>query len=142
MSDLAAGTIKAGDTVNVIAHSGAGQRILEAAWFLPVKINLLMYGAPAFVGAIPSRIENIQQIWGTEELFKRTEPLLEAAAIGSGYSGIIHQTVWMESVYHTDWPNLDKWGYNCDNLSECNHNGKTFLQWLAELISGFFASVR
>ncbi|HLD49662.1 MAG TPA: cysteine peptidase family C39 domain-containing protein [bacterium] len=142
LSDLAAGTIKAGDTVNVIAHSGAGQRILEAAWFLPVKINLLMYGAPAFVGAIPSRIENIQQIWGTEDLFKRTEPLLEAAAIGSGYSGIIHQTVWMESVYHTDWPNLDKWGYNCDNLSECNHNGKTFLQWLAELISGFFASVR
>ncbi len=141
-SDLAVGIIKAGDTINVIAYSGGGQRIIEASWFLPVKIDLIAYGAPMLASTISDRIQTIQPVWGTKDILSA----LGIFPIGTGltfasYMGSLKETIWMDNVWHFDQPNLDKWGYHCDGIHECNHNGESFLEWLARLINGFFVSL-
>ncbi len=142
LRDLELGVINPGDTINIIAYSGGGQRLLEAAQFLPVNIDVLMHGAPVIGSVFNSRITNIKQIWGENDPLKFLEPILITLKTLGNFSSNVYPTTWMTNVWHFDLPRLNQWGYHCDRTDKCGRSTfDTTIQELAFYVNSFFESI-
>ncbi len=138
-NDIASGIIKVGDTINMIAHSGAGQAVLAAASELfrafGIKLNVVLYGSPVFWPILSSNILNMQVLVGSDDelmdlIDKSTYPLYPAQFFIRGglymqrtLQGMHHV---FEPTYHSEQP------YFSTELS--------YIQYLAKTIADFLTT--
>jgi len=135
-ADIASGVIQVGDTINMIAHSGAGQAVLAVASKLfesfGLKLNVSLYGSPVFWPILSSNVVNMQVLNGdADELIdlisKSTYPLYPAQFLIRGGRYVQETLAGMhhiaEPTYHSDQQYQD--------------TGLTYIEYLAQKIANF-----
>lgn len=135
-TDIATGVIKVGDTINMIAHSGAGQALLASASQLfesfGLKLNVVLYGAPVFWPILSTNIVGMQFLTGGQDelmdlITKSTYPLYPAQFFLRG-GRYMQQT--LEGMHHIVEPT-----YHSEQ--QYFTTGFSYIGYLAKTIADF-----